>query len=312
MVALKTQSARGRALISRPSSAWLPRVRVPAAHRQFGPQLQKAAVAHRLHGGLHAIDLLQEAQVAERIDPEWRRHQQHAVGMGDAALDHQAPVAAIGVRKAQARQRPAHFHAVAVGQDGHGRLDREIRPQIRFIILGAVDAVADHAGGIDAHELGIAAMAGRVDPDADEVLVDSDLVASRQQAPAQVRRVVPGADAKHQRTVVDQHLHAGFQGPRGRCAVARLMLVEVLVNRCPAPCGVIQGAVDRRRVARRDTQRAQATAMRIARVQDSTKQQAETGKRGGGHARHHENQPPSLACDLPKRTLFEAGDAMFG
>ncbi len=46
----------------------------------------------------------------------------------------------------------------------------------------------DPAGhGRNAQFVRIAAMAGRVDPDADEVLVDADLVAPRQQAPARYR-----------------------------------------------------------------------------------------------------------------------------
>jgi hypothetical protein len=44
--------------------------------------------------------------------------------------------------------------------------------------------------------------------------------------------------------------------------------------------------------------------MRIARMQGSTKQQADTGKRGGRHARHRKNEPLSLARSLLKRTHF--------
>ena len=209
-----------------------------------GLMSRKRLVAHAGHRGAHAGDVLQHGDMAQGVAGERGAGQQQAARVRHAALDHGAPGLAAFVGKTQVGQGPAHFHAVAVVEQPDGGVDRKVRPQVGQVLVGAVHAVADHAGRIDAHELRRAAVARGVEPDADKVLVQAHLVAPRQRALAPVRRVVPGADAEHQRAVGHQQLHRGAQLRRRGPAVFGQVFVKSVVHGRVAPHVVVQGPVE--------------------------------------------------------------------
>ena len=213
-------------------------------HGQFRLEFHEAAVAHRRHRVAHAAHVLQQRDVAQRAVFERGAGEQQAIRVRHAALDHHAPGLALGIGKAQVRQRPADLHGIAVGQPLDRRVDRKIRPQVRLVQVGAIDAVAEHAGDIHAHELRRAAMSRGVEPHADKVLVQAHLVAPREGAAHALGRVVPGADAEHQRAVVDQQLHRGAKVGRRRLAVGGEKLVEGVEHGGGAPRVVIERAID--------------------------------------------------------------------
>lgn len=258
------------------------------SQRQLGAQFDEAAVAHGRHGLAHALDFAQEGQVAQGIQAQRRAHQERAVGMRNAALDQQAPVLAAAVGEAQVRQRPAHLHAVTVGQTGDSGFDREVRAEVGLVVACPVQAVADHAGQVYPDELGGASVADGIDPDADEVLVEVDLVAPGQRPTHLVRRVVPGPDTEHQGLFVDQQPHRGAQAGRRRLAIARRMLVEAAVGRGALPGRFIELAIDdggRCIAAMRRAQAASLVGGASLEGERGGQQQGGQAVRGDGHGR---------------------------
>jgi hypothetical protein len=209
----------------------------------------------------HAFDLFHLGDEMQRLLFQRRAKQQHIVCMRHAALDHHAPWLAFAVREAQARERPAHFHRIAIGQQVDCAFDRVVGAQVFLVFIGTVDAVAHDARHIDANELRRAAVASRVDPDADEVLVPVNLVAPRQRAVQGFRVVIPGADAEHQRIPVHQHAHRGTQVLRRIAAILRLELVEARIGRRQFPGRVIEPAIQLQRKRLRRHVRSDAAAL---------------------------------------------------
>jgi hypothetical protein len=217
-----------------------------AAQRELGPQGQEAALAHLLHQVAQAVQRLQLGDEAQGVLGQGRGADvEPAVFARDVACDQQAPRRAVGMREAQRGQRPAQLDAVAVRQQGRGGLHVEVGGRVVAVVLGTEETVFDRAGRADAHELGAAALADRVDVDRDEVLVALDLVAPGQRRTDALGGRVPGADAKHQGVLGDQHLHRG--APTRSLLVDRQELHEVLVDGRALPGRVVEPAVDDRR-----------------------------------------------------------------
>ncbi|PIL45274.1 hypothetical protein CR105_08815 [Massilia eurypsychrophila] len=123
-----------------------------AAHRQLRAHVDEAAIAHRRDRPVHSRDRRHVGQVIAAAGFQRHTQQQFATIVRHTAFDHHAPGLAVTVRKAQARQRPAHFHAVAVGQDLDRGIDRVVGTEV-VVGIAAADAVGEHAGDIDAHKL---------------------------------------------------------------------------------------------------------------------------------------------------------------
>ena len=253
------------------------------AQRQLGPHRQQGVRTHALGDVGQAADLLQLVEDAQRVLREGRAHQQDAFLARDAARGHDAPGRAALVGVAQRHQRQAQLDAVAVGQALHGGVELEVGREVLLLFgAGEEHAVGHHTGGADAHELRGAARAHRVDQHRDEVLVALDLVAAHQRRTDLLGARIPGADADHQRMLLDHQLQRGAVARGHRLAVQRQVLHEGLVQRRGGPGGIVEPAVD----AQRRHLGARAEGLRLRRRIGQAEQRGQQGARQCGERLH--------------------------
>jgi hypothetical protein len=191
----------------------------------------------------HAALRQEAGTAASRLRP--RVHEARAVC---APLDVDAPLLRVLRRIAQALERDAHLHHVAVRRHAAGGLEEEVRTGVgaaaeraarRRRALGA-HAVQLHAQRVHAEKERAAPVTERVQED-DDVVVAADVVSVRARGADELRLRVVRDDAEVDgvRRVPDADLRPLHGGP----PVRRLVLREPADDRGPGPHVFLQHAV---------------------------------------------------------------------